>query len=162
MEKGTTRLREFLDAEGVDYEMIHHQRDVTAEATAEHTHTPPGEFAKSVFLWVDGEPVVAVVPAARGVAISRLRDAIGASEVRIASESDMHTLCPDCEVGAAPPFGNLYGMPVYASSALAQDDTITFNGGDHEHAFRVSWTDFERLAKPRVVALAKHDPPLPK
>ena len=162
MQKGTQRLCELFDAEGVEYEMIHHERDVRAEATAEHTHTPPEEFAKSVFLWIDGEPALAVVPANRGVAIARLRDAIDAAEVHIASETDMHTICPDCEIGAAPPFGNLYGLPVYVSSALAEDDSITFNGGDHEHAFRVSWADFERLAAPRVVALARYDPPVPE
>ncbi len=161
MEKGTVRLREFLDAEGIDDEMSHHPRDIRAEATAEHTHTPPGEFAKSVFPWIDGQPALAVVSASHGVALARLRDAVGAREVHVATESDMQRFFLDCEIGAAPPFGNLFDVPVYASTALSEDETITFNGGDHEHAFRVSWKDFERVARPRIVAMAKHDPPAP-
>ncbi len=150
-------LRAYLDREGVDYEMIHHQKDVRARATAQHTHTPSEEFAKTVFIWVDGEAAMAVVPASREVALSKLRRALDAEEVLVARESETRDICPDCEVGAAPPFGNLYGLPVYVSVALSHDEEITFNGGDHEHAFRMRYEDFDRLVRPRVVRLTKHD-----
>ena len=78
--------------------------------------------------------------------------------MRLATEHDADRLCPDCEAGAAHPFGNLYDLPVYVSTSLAQDERITFNGGDHQHAFRVAYADFERLVGPTLLALARHDP----
>jgi Ala-tRNA(Pro) deacylase len=157
MTHGLARLKTFLDGEGVSYLVIHHRADVRAQETAADTDTPPEEFAKTVFLWVDGDPAMAVVPASRDVALGKLRRALGAAEVRLAHEREIRVLCPDCEIGAAPPFGPLYGMAVYASPALARDERITFNGGDHENALRMAWQDFARLVHPRVVPLAKHD-----
>jgi Ala-tRNA(Pro) deacylase len=75
----------------------------------------------------------------------------------LASEDDFERLCPDCEVGAAPPFGNLYDVPVYASTSLAADEQITFNAGTHSDAVRMLYGDFERLVKPRVLGLCKHE-----
>jgi Ala-tRNA(Pro) deacylase len=157
MAHGLERLKTFLDGEGVSYHVIHHRADVRARETAADTDTPPEEFAKTVILWVDGDPAMAVVPASRDVALGKLRRALGAAEVRLAHEREIGVLCPDCEIGAVPPFGPLYGMPVYASPALARDEVITFNGGDHENALRMAWQDFARLVHPRVVPLAKHD-----
>ena len=151
------RLRAYLDKEGVDYEMIHHEKDFRARATAVHTHTPTEEFAKTVFVTVDGNAAMAVVPASREVALSKLRHALDADEVLVVRESEIREICPDCELGAAPPFGNLYGLPVFVSIALSHDDEITFNGGDHEHAFRMRYEDFDRLVEPKVVRLTKHD-----
>jgi len=157
MNAGFDRLREILEAENVDYEVVHHSRDYHARQTAAHTDTPVEEFAKTVFVWLDGKPAMAVVRADKDVALSKLRQATGAGEVRLAHEADTHELCPDCDTGAAPPFGNLYGLPVYVSTSLAEDEKITFNGGSHEAAIRMAWEDFERLVKPQVVQLAKHD-----
>jgi Ala-tRNA(Pro) deacylase len=157
MTDGLDRLKAFLDQQGVPYHVIHHRPDFRARETAADTDTPPEEFAKTVILWVDGSPAMAVVPASRDVALSKLRRSLGATEVRLAHEREIRVLCPDCEIGAAPPFGPLYGMPVFASPALSRDEVITFNGGDHENALRMAWRDFERLVHPRVVPLAKHD-----
>ena len=157
MNAGFDRLREILEAEKVDYEVVHHTKDYGARQTAAHTDTPAEEFAKTVFVWLDGKPAMAVVPADRDVALSKLRKATGAGEVSLAHEADAHELCSDCETGAAPPFGNLYGLPVYVSTSLAEDEKITFNAGTHEAAIRMAWKDFERLVKPQVVQLAKHD-----
>ena len=151
------KLKEFLEENGVDYEVIHHKTDYRARETARDTHTPQGEFAKSVFLLIDDQHAMAVVPASRDVAIGKLRDAVGAGEVRLASEDEFERLCPDCEVGAAPPFGNLYDLPVYVSKSLAADEQITFNAGSHSEAVRMSYRDFERLVKPRVLAVCKHE-----
>jgi Ala-tRNA(Pro) deacylase len=155
--EGFERLRAYLDAEGASYHLIHHPTDYRARQTAEDTATPPEDFAKTVFVWIDGKPAMAVVPANRGVSLRKLARAIGADEVRLARESEMRELCPDCEVGAAPPLGHLYDLPVYVSAALAAEDRVTFNGGTHEHAVQMAWKDFERLVAPRVVRLARHD-----
>lgn len=152
-----TRLIELLDESGVEYELIHHRPDYRARQTAADTHTPPQEFAKTVFLWIDGQYALAVLPANLSVSERKLARSIGAQELRLASEWEMRDLCPEVDIGAAPPFGNLWGLPVYVSPALARDEHITFNAGSHTDAVRMSYADFERLVKPRVVSLAKHE-----
>jgi Ala-tRNA(Pro) deacylase len=152
-----TRLRELLDANGASYEKIHHPRDFRALETAADTHTRPDEFAKTVFVCIDGRFAMAVLPANHSVALSRLASAIGGVDSRLATEDEVRELCPDCEIGAAPPFGNLYGLEVYVSPRLAEDELITFNAGSHEEALRLRYADFERLAKPRRVPVCKGD-----
>ena len=152
-----TQFRRYLDEAGVPYQMLRHERDIHARATAEHTHTPLGDFAKTVFLMIDDEPAIAVVPASREVALSKVRKGLEARSVRKAWETEIEKLCPGCEVGAAPPFGPVFGVPVYVSLSISRDEEITFNGGDHEHAFRMRYDDFERLVNPRVLRLCKHD-----
>ena len=159
MSEISTRLHELLDASQIDYEIIHHRPDIRARTTAEDTHTPPGEFAKTVFVWVDGAYALAVLPATHSVSTARLARALGAEEVRLATEWEMEDLCPDVEVGAAPPFGNLWELPTYVSPALAADETITFNAGTHEDAVRMRFADFERLVEPRTVSMARHESP---
>jgi Ala-tRNA(Pro) deacylase len=151
------RLLRYLDEHGVEYAVLHHPRDFRASSTAVDTQTPPEEFAKTVFLKVDGAYALAVVPASRSVALRRLRRALGAREVELASEEEVARLCPDCEVGAAPPFGGLYGLPVYVSAALSRDERITFNAGSHTDAIRMGYRDFEKLVQPRVLQIAKSD-----
>lgn len=151
------RLADLLETSGVHYETIHHRDDFRARTTAADTETPPSEFAKAVFLWIDGSYAVAVLPATHFVAESRLARNLNAEKVRLASEFEMQDLCPDCEVGAAPPFGRLYGLPTYASPVLARDERITFNAGTHRDAVRMAWADYERLAAPRIVSLSRHE-----
>jgi Ala-tRNA(Pro) deacylase len=157
MNEGYRRLQDYLDSAGVFYHTIHHRSDYRARTAAVDTQTPLKEFAKTVFLWIDGAPAMAVLPASKDLAPSRLCKTLGAAEVTLAHEAETLELCPDCEIGAAPPFGNLYDLPVYVSTSLAEDEEITFNGGTHDHAVRMAFADFERLVKPTIVALAKHD-----
>jgi Ala-tRNA(Pro) deacylase len=151
------RLHDLLDERDVDYEILHHRDDFRAQSTAADTHTPPLEFAKTVFLWIDGKYAIAVLPATHFVAESKLARSLGAEKVRLASEFEMQDLVPECEIGAAPPFGNLYGLPVYVSPVLARDERITFNAGSHRDAVRMKYEDFERLVEPRIVPLARHE-----
>jgi Ala-tRNA(Pro) deacylase len=157
MEGAVSRVQQLLDAAGVDYTQIHHRRDFRATETAIDTFTPPDEFAKTVFVWVDGAPAMAVLPATKHLSPSKLRKALGAKQVRVATETDARSLCSDCEPGAAPPFGVLYDLPVFASRSLERDEEITFNGGTHDQAIRMRFADWKKLAKPRIVALAKLD-----
>ncbi|MDH3519788.1 MAG: hypothetical protein OEM49_04965 [Myxococcales bacterium] len=153
----TKRLQELLDSSGVEYTTIRHRDDFRAKTTALDTDTPLQEFAKTVFIWVDGSYAIAVLPASHFVAESKLESQLGAEKVRLASEFEMQDLCPDCEVGAAPPFGNLYGLPTYASPILARDEHITFNAGTHRDAVRMSYADYERLVRPEVMSLSRHE-----
>jgi Ala-tRNA(Pro) deacylase len=151
------KLKEFLSKERVHYEKVHHPTDYTARETAADTHTPNKEFAKTVFLRIDGSYAMAVLPADEFVSFKRVRGELDAEEVRLATEPESRRLCPDCDVGAAPPFGNLYDLPVYVSTEIAEDERITFNAGSHEEAIRLPYRDFERLVHPRVIPLSKHD-----
>ncbi len=150
----STRLKSLLDQNGVAYEAIRHAADYTAQETAAHTHTKGREFAKPVVLRVDGAYVMAVVPAHRKVDLRRVRQALGAKEARLATEEELRKICPDCELGAEPPFGNLYDLPVYVSPELAHDERITFNAGTHMDALRIRWEDYERLVRPKVLDLS--------
>jgi Ala-tRNA(Pro) deacylase len=154
---GLGRVQQLLDAAGVDYTQIHHRRDYHASKTALDTFTAPDEFAKTVFVWIDGKPAMAVLPANKHLAPSKLRKSIGAKQVHLATESDLKTLCSDCEPGAAPPFGVLYDLPVYASRSLEEDEQITFNGGTHEEAIRMRFADWKKLAQPQMVRLARRE-----
>jgi Ala-tRNA(Pro) deacylase len=156
-ESGLTRLQQLLDAAGVEYTQIHHRRDFQAEQTARDTFTPAEEFAKTVFVWIDGNPAMAVLPADKHLSTTKLRKATGAKRVRVATEADATTLCGDCEPGAAPPFGVLYDLPVFASRALEADEEITFNGGTHDQAIRMRFADWKRLARPTIVRLTRHE-----
>ena len=151
------RLQKLLDGSGVDYEIVHHREDFRACITAADTNTPPGEFAKTVVLWIDDGYALAVLPATHYVAPSRLARAIGADHVRLASEFEMKEFLPDCEVGATPPFGKLFELPTYASALLAEDEQITFNAGTHRDAVRMAWADYKRLAQPRIEHLSHHE-----
>jgi len=147
-------LCKLLEENGVEYRSIRHHVDFTAKQAAVDTRTPPEEFAKTVFVAIDGEFAVVVIPASELLLPEKLSDALGAGEVRLAHEDEIARICPDCEVGAAHPFGNLYGLPVYVSATLAGDEWITFNAGSHDLALRVSFQDFSRIARPRILAVS--------
>ncbi|MCL4812646.1 MAG: YbaK/EbsC family protein [Vicinamibacteraceae bacterium] len=148
-----TRLREYLDEHGITYEEIHHRPAYTAQEVAASTHVPGKDMAKTVVVKVDGRLALAVLPAAERVDVVRLKDIAHASNVTIALEQDFRAAFPECELGAMPPFGNLYGVPVYVDTHLAEDDRIAFNAGTHTDVMRVAYKDFEKLVHPTVAPL---------
>jgi Ala-tRNA(Pro) deacylase len=149
------RLTSFLEQKAVPYEVIHHRRRYTAQRTAEEVHVPGIEFAKTVLVWLDGVPSMVVLPAHHHVDLDQLRHLTGARDVDLATEDEMVGLFPDCEVGAEPPFGNLYDLPVYVAAELAADEQITFNAGSHEEVIRMRYEDFERLVDPLLLRLSE-------
>jgi Ala-tRNA(Pro) deacylase len=149
-----TRLRDFLDRERIPYQTLHHTPDFTAQETAAHTRTPGREFAKVVVVRIDGRPAMAVLPAHHRVDLPKLAAELGAKEVELCPEHELRSLFDDCDVGAEPPFGNLYGMPVYLSRAMADDRFITFNAGSHEDVIRVPFVDYVRRVRPRILELS--------
>jgi len=152
-----TRVRDYLDASGRAYEVIPHHTDHTALQTAWDTHTLPAEFAKTVFLSIDGVDTMAVIPAAAHVSASGVRSRMSAASVRVLDEAEIEALCPDCELGAAPPFGALYLLPVLVSPELLAASHVTFNGGTHRAAIRMRTRDFDELVKPERVVLTEPD-----
>ena len=148
------QLKNFLDSNHVKYTTITHSPEYTAQEIAASAHIPGKELAKTVIVKVDGEFAMAVLPATKHLSLSRLRTAAGVSNAEIASEDEFEKLFPDCELGAMPPFGNLYDMPVYAAEQLTEDDKIAFNAGSHSELVRLAYSDFDKLVHPKVVALS--------
>ena len=148
------RLHNFLDQEHTPYTTLHHDRTVTAHETASATHLSRNLFAKTVMLKIDGTLAMMVMPTSYRIDLVRLSRALGGPMVEVADETEFKDAFPDCEVGAMPPFGHLYGMPVYVDSRLASQSEIAFNAGTHTDAVRMPYAEFERLAKPELLWLA--------
>lgn len=148
-----SKLRSFLDSHHVKYMIISHSVAYTAQGIAALVHVSGKKLAKTVILKVDGVLAMAVVPASMHVDLDRLRNLTGAKTVEVASELEFQAAFPDCELGAMPPFGNLYDMPVYADAALAHNEEITFSAGTHRELVRMHWNDVARLVNPLVTQL---------
>jgi Ala-tRNA(Pro) deacylase len=147
----TTRIKEFLHSHGVAHSVIPHPLAFTATSVAGAAHIPGKVMAKTVVVNLDGHLALAVVPANRKVNLERLRQATGSVTVELANEREFIGDFPECEPGAMPPFGNLYGMPVYVEPHLAEDEQIAFNAGSHTELVSMAYKDFERLVHPRLV-----------
>lgn len=145
------RLKEFLDSHNMKYVTISHSRAFTAQETATSAHIPGKELAKTVMVKVDGKMAMAVLPASFKLDFDLLKKATGSGKIEIANEKEFKGLFPECEVGAMPPFGNLYGMDVFVAKSLTEDEEIAFNAGSHRELVRMAYKDFERLVKPRVM-----------
>jgi Ala-tRNA(Pro) deacylase len=111
-------------------------------------------LAKTVIVKIDGQMAMAVLPASRQIDFGLLKDALGAKSVELASEAEFQGLFPDSELGAMPPFGNLYGLPVYVAESLTEDQEIAFNAGSHSVLFQMAYADFARLVRPTVIRFA--------
>ena len=147
------KLKHFLDSNGVKYVSIRHSPAYTAQEIAASAHIPGKELAKTVMVKIDDAMAMAVVPATCRISLDLLKQVTGSDSVELAGEIEFARMFPECEVGAMPPFGNLYDMDVYAATALAEDEQIAFNAGSHTELIRMAYTDFERLVQPRVVRL---------
>lgn len=145
------KLKEFLDKNNIKYVSITHSKAYTAQEVAASAHIPGKELAKTVILKVEGKMAMAVLPASYKIDFDHLKEIIGLNDVRLADEIEFKDKFPGCEVGAMPPFGNLYGMDVYVAESLAEDDEIAFNAGSHTELIKLAYNDFERLVKPKVV-----------
>jgi Ala-tRNA(Pro) deacylase len=146
-----TRIRHYLDERHVEYHIEPHRPGVTAQEIAAAAHISGKRFAKTVVLKRDGEFVLAAVPAAEAVDLRRFRDALG-SGVELASEQEFERLFPECEMGAMPPLGGLFGLPVVADACLARQESIAVNGGTHTDVIELRWADYEQAEHPRIIA----------
>ena len=148
------KLRKFLDENRIRYATIAHSPAYTAQEIAQTAHISGREVAKTVIAEADGRLVMAVVPATHKVDTALLQKAIGADTLKVVHEKDFRDAFPGCELGAMPPFGNLWDMPVYVDEMLAEDEAIAFNAGSHTELMQMRFDDFERLVKPKIVAMA--------
>lgn len=144
------RLQSYLDSRKIPYQVVNHSVAYTAREAAQSLHVAPDMFAKVVVVKADGRYVMAVLPSSWKVDFKRLEEVLGFSNLRLATEDELATLFPDCEIGSMPPFGNLYGTPVYVDATLAQDEEIVFDAGSHVGAIKMRYQDFTDLVHPRV------------
>lgn len=144
------KLKEFLDANRVPYETIAHTAAYTALETASMAHVKGQDLAKTVMVKIDAKLAMAVLPASHHVDLAALKVATGAGFVRLASEVEFRNRFPECDVGAMPPFGNLYDLPVYVEESLTQDKKIAFAAGSHNELIKLAYEDFARLVRPVV------------
>lgn len=148
------KLKQFLDDRGVSYVRIEHSPAYTAPVVAKSAHISGGDFGKTVIVKIEGEMAMVVLPAHRKIALSELRELLASDRVELATEDEFIDRFPDCELGAMPPFGNLYGMNVYLEYSLTKHPEIAFNAGSHREVIRMSTNEFLRLADPIVLDFA--------
>ena len=148
------KLLEFLDESEVKYDLHEHAQAYAARETAIKAGVPIRLFAKTVLVRLDGLMSMAVVPSDHKINFNLLRQAAEADTISLALEHDFEKRFPDCDLGAMPPFGNLYDMTVYVDSHLAAVDIITFNAGTHTETITMDFADFERLAAPNMAQFA--------
>jgi Ala-tRNA(Pro) deacylase len=147
------RILKHLDREGITYEVIAHPPAFSAQKIAAGAHVRGREMAKIVMVKVDGQLAMCVLPADLALDLEHVRTATYADAVELASEAEFKDRFPDCEGGAMPPFGNLYGLPVFVADAFTRVGYIAFNAGNHREIIRLPFADFTRLVQPRTLGL---------
>ncbi|MCL4550270.1 MAG: YbaK/EbsC family protein [Bacteroidetes bacterium] len=144
-------LKEFLDKNKIKYVTIKHSLAFTAQEIAASAHIKGTEMAKTVLIKIDGKMAMFVLPASYKVNFDQLHETLGTKNIRLANEVEFKDKFSDCDVGAMPPFGNLYGLDVYVADVLAKDEEIAFNACTHTELIQMPYKDFERLVKPRLI-----------
>lgn len=149
------KVKEFLEKAEIKYEDTKHPLTFSAQETAATTHVKGREFAKTVLVMVDGKMIMAVLPASHLIDIDKLKNTLKADTIRLASETEFKSKFADCEVGAMPPFGNLYDMDVYLSESLLKNQKVTFNAGSHTEVMTLTIGEFIRIINPKVLDFTK-------
>ena len=149
-----SKLKTFLDQENIKYISINHSTAFTSQEIAQTAHIPGNEMAKTVIVKIDGKQAMVVLPAPEHIDLDLLKSATGASKVSLATELEFMPQFSECEIGAMPPFGNLYDLDVYVEEALSNDKMIAFNACSHNELIKIAYEDFARLVKPRVVRIS--------
>lgn len=146
-----SRLQEFLDSQQVKYTTLRHSPAYTAQEIAAVSHVPGKELAKSIIVKLDGKMVMVVLPASHRINFNRLKQATGAKTAVLATEREFEQLFPDCQLGAMPPFGNLYDLGVFVDESLVVDEEITFNACNHHELIHLAFKDFQQLVQPEIL-----------
>jgi len=144
-------IQELLNSHHVKFAAIPHSTAFTAQEIAAKAHVPGKELAKTVIVKIDGTMAMAVVPANYQIDFERLREATGANKVELAMEEEFKYNFPECEIGAMPPFGNLYNMDTYVAESLAEDENICFNAGSHHELIKLAYKDWEHIVHPQML-----------
>lgn len=148
------KLKDFLDNQNIKYVTISHSASYTAQEIAASAHIPGKDLAKTVMVKIDGKMAMVVLSASCKVDFGLLKETTGANEVGLAEEKEFESMFPECEAGAMPPFGNLYGMEVFVDESLAEDEEIAFNAGTYTELIKLAYNDFENAVKPKTAKLS--------
>jgi len=148
------QVTDFLDKEGIPYDIREHTPVFTSQGLAQREHERGRFVAKPVIVKADNRYVMCVLPAPMKVDLAKLRNHLGATVLELANEDQLSKLFPDCELGAEPPFGNLYELPTVMDKSLEQDDHLMLQAGSHSKAIRLTLADYKRLVRPTVVELS--------
>lgn len=148
------KLKDYLDINNIKYVVISHSTAYTAMEVAALAHIPGKELAKTVIVKVDGKLTMVVLPSSYKIDFNLLKNVTGAKKVELAEEDEFTKMFPNCEVGAMPPFGNLYNLEVYVSETLTYDKEIAFAAGSHSELIKLAYKDFEKLVKPKVIRIS--------
>ncbi len=149
-------LQSYLDEMGIHYRVSHHDTAYTASALAEKEHVPGRRVIKPVVVKADGQFVMCALPASHRIDLEELRRQLEVSAVELIEEHKLRELFPDCELGAAPPIGRLYGMTTVMDESVIKDDRVTFQAGTHNEAVTMSLADYRRVAMPEVAYFGRH------
>jgi Ala-tRNA(Pro) deacylase len=150
------RVTEYLEKEGVEYEIREHRATFTAQQMAAEEHVPGMTVAKPVVIKADKDFYMCVLPACHKIDFDMLKEQLGAKQIDLADEKEMAGIFGDCALGAEPPFGNLYQLKTIMDQSLEDDDEIVFQGGTHEQAVRIAMDDYKRLVQPKILAFSYH------
>ncbi len=150
------RVIELLDKSSVPYEVTEHPPAFTAQQVAAAEHEPGKYVAKPVIVKADDKYMMCVLCACYKIDLGALKNQLGAKSIELADEKEIGEMFDDCELGAEPPFGNLYDLPTIMDKALEKDDHITFQAGTHEKAIRMSMDDYRKLVEPKVLEFSYH------
>lgn len=150
-------LQSYLDKKGATYLRLQHSSAFTAQEIAAAAHVPGKELAKTVMVKLDYRLIMAVLPASQRIDFEMLKRGTGAKQACLATEADFREVFPDCDTGAMPPFGNLYGVPVYVARSLADDEDIAFNACSHTDLIRMPYAEFARMVRPIVLEFSRQE-----
>jgi Ala-tRNA(Pro) deacylase len=149
-------LQSFLDERGVAYRLTRHETAFTASGLAQVEHVPGRKVIKPVVVNADGQFVMCALPASHKIDFEELKRQLEANYVSLVSEEQLAELFPDCELGAAPPIGRLYGMTTLMDESLIADDRVTFQAGTHQDAVTMSLADYRRITQAEVAYFGRH------
>ncbi len=152
----SARLKKHFRDNGIAFQAMTHSTTFTAQEIAAALGVKGKQLAKVVIVKADDQIVMLVLPASYRLDFTKLQGVLGAKELRLAKEEEFSAVSPDCEIGAMPPFGHLYTVPVFVDRALAEEPEIVFQVGTHRETLRMAYKDYARLARPRVADFAVH------
>ena len=150
------KLRDYLEQNQVSYELGYHVRVYTAQEIAAAQHVPGKEMAKVVMVKTDGKNIMLVLPASYRVEMKKLKGVLNSRKVAMVKEEEFQELFPDCEIGAMPPFGNLYNLEVWVDQVLTEDEFIVSQAGSHVETLKIKYSDYVRLVNPKVGDFSVH------
>ncbi|MBN2412507.1 YbaK/EbsC family protein [candidate division KSB1 bacterium] len=148
------KLKKYLDDNNIKYIIIRHSPAFTAQEVAGMAHIPGKDMAKTVIVSIQGKMAMVVIPASLKIDFSLLKKVTGVNDIELATEEEFKYLFPDCEIGAMPPFGNLYDMDVWAEKSLTEESEIAFTACTHSELVKMAYKDFEKLVKPKIGTFA--------